>query len=63
MLKWKNRSIYDLSKEELQQALGEAVLLSLSKENSFYSDDMVRHFSYGIIIGTAVSLVGSYLLI
>jgi len=58
MLKWKNISINDLSKEQLRQALAEAVSLSLTGKNTNSVNDLGYSFTVGIIVGSTTSIVG-----
>lgn len=58
MLKWKNISINDLSKEQLRQALAEAISLSLNGKNMNSINDLGYSFTVGIIIGSITSIVG-----
>ena len=58
MLKWKNISIYDLSKEQLQQALAEAISMSLTGKNVNNTNDLGYSFTIGIIVGSITSIVG-----
>ena len=58
MLKWKNISINDLSKEQLRQALAEAVSLSLTGKNTNSVNDLGYSFTVGIIVGSLTSIVG-----
>ena len=61
MLRWKNKPINDLTKEELQQALGEAIYIELSGKNYIYNNDLLYSFATGIVFGTAVSIFGTLL--
>ncbi len=61
MLRWKNKSIDELTTEELRQALGEAVYLTLSDKNSLHNNDIVFPFLTGIVLGTMISVFGTLL--
>ena len=58
MLKWKNISINDLSKEQLRQALAEAVSVSLTGKNTNSVNDLGYSFTVGNIVGSLTSIVG-----
>ncbi|MEP1209011.1 MAG: hypothetical protein ABJM29_19995 [Rhizobiaceae bacterium] len=55
MVKWRNKSIEELSKSELQYALQDAVEALTLKQAMLNEDSLYRGLIYGLLAGASVT--------